>query len=98
MANNVITSDCTLAALYCTGLRVAAEQLSNVPIVCAGDTNHGVNDVCCSIYGDARSMAESYYNAAERDADRIVKVADTLAGLDEDMGNEIGNYYIEGIK
>ncbi len=91
MITDFLKSEYDVAIYHSKALKAAAVQLSQVPETGAGETNHGINDICCSIYNETPDILQSYYNAAERDADRIKSVADTLLGLDLDMRNVLSN-------
>lgn len=92
MITGFLKSEHDVAVCHSNFLKTTTKQLSHVPTAGAGETNHGINDICCSIYNEASAILQSYDNAAQRDGDRIKAVADALVGLDEDMGYLLSNH------
>ena len=92
MITGYLKSDYDVAVYHSKALKLAAAQLNQMPATGAGETNHGINDICCSIYNETPEILHSYNNAAQRDADRIKSIADTLSGLDLDMGYALSNH------
>ena len=86
MITKPLKSDYDTAIFHSKALKLAAAYLSQLPATDSGETNHGINDICCCIYNETSDILQSYNNAAQRDGDRIKAVADTLTGIDEDMG------------
>ncbi len=80
-----LKSDYDVAVYHSCALTLAATFLKHVPATDTGDTNHDINDICCSIYNETSDILQSYYNAAQRDGDRIKSIADTLLELDLNM-------------
>lgn len=91
MITELLKSEYNVAIYHSNALKSAAARLNRVPATGSGETNHGINDICCSIYNETPDILQSYYNAAERDADRIKSAADTLLGLDLDMRYVLSN-------
>ncbi len=91
MITDYLKSDYDVAIYHSKALKIAAARLSLVPETGAGETNHGINDICCSIYSETSAILQSYYNAAQRDGDRIKAVADELSGLDLNMSYGMSN-------
>lgn len=91
MITDYLKSDYDVAIYHSKALKAAAVRLSLVPETGAGETNHGINDICCSIYNETPAILQSYYNAAERDSNRIKAIADELSGLDLNMSYVMSN-------
>ena len=85
MGSAVLWNDCENAQACSDFLKETARQMCSVASVGKGDTNHSVNDTCNSIYSDTISMLDAYCNAAEADANKITKIANTLFVEDAGM-------------
>lgn len=88
MITGFLKSDYDVAVYHSNALALAAALLNHVPATDTGETNHDINDICCSIYNETPDILQSYYNAAQRDGDRIKSIADTLLELDLNMWNK----------
>lgn len=86
---NMFESDVEIVFQKSSSFKKAAEELSDVPGVGRGNTNHGVNDVCNVIYLSTASLLESYRVAADRDAERLVSAASAFDELDLDLSNDM---------
>lgn len=89
MELKALISDYGTAILCARGLNSSAEELGNISSIGAGDTNHDTNEECCKIFAEAIGILNSYHTIANRDAERIVKVAANLSHVDIVMGNSI---------
>lgn len=89
MEREVLISDYETAMMRAQELNSSAEELGNISSVGAGDTNHDTNEECCKIFAEAIGILNSYHTIANRDAERIVKVAENLSHVDTVMGNSI---------
>lgn len=84
-----LVSDTSAAIRHSDNLKKSAGQLGTINAVSAGTTNHAANSSCCSYYNDILSILQSYSAAAERDAEKIKIIDDSLAAVDNEMASEI---------
>lgn len=89
MECKALISDHETAVSCARELNLSSEELAGISSIGAGDTNHDTNEECCKIYGDVIGILNSYHRITNRDAERIVKVAENLSHVDTDMGNSI---------
>lgn len=89
MDRKLLLSDRGTAIVCARWLSLSAEELTTISSVGAGDTNHDTNEECCKIFAEAIGILNSYYSIADRDAERIIKVAENLSHVDTVMGNSI---------
>lgn len=82
--SNKLKSDLGLTKEYSSNLLSASLNLAELPLVEAGETNHGENVSCLEAYTGLASCLDSYLEAAERDAERIQAVG--LHFLNVDIG------------
>lgn len=92
MMSGLLKSEYDTALYHSNALTFAAALLNTFSPVGAGETNHGINDTCCSIYNETAGILQSYYNAAQRDGERIKAVADKLTDLDLNMSYTISDH------
>ena len=57
MITDFLKSEYDVAIYHSKALKAAAVQLSQVPETGAGETNHGINDICCSIYNETQTYS-----------------------------------------
>lgn len=62
--NTVLKSDTFTAVAKSIEIKIATEQLRDLPAVGTGETNHDINIKCCNIYDNIASMLNSYCNAS----------------------------------
>lgn len=88
---NGLKSDLGLANEHRNNLLSASTNLSELPTVGEGNTNHDVNTECMNAYTGIRENLSSYLEQAAIDAERIGKLGLYFTDVDHQLSSEIGN-------
>lgn len=87
--SETLKSDDTVASRISGSLSSAAQDIGEIGTVGAGDTNHGVNGICCSLYQSVTELLQRYSAAAKADAGKISAINTELNDIDHEQMQEM---------
>lgn len=89
--SNELKSDLGLTKEHSNNLLSASINLSDLPTVSEGNTNHEVNVECMNAYTGIKESLNSYLERAAIDAERIGKLGLYFADVDHRLSSGIGS-------